>query len=74
MRKFLRYLKSNRGKIVGGIFGFFLALFLIIVWPFILMISLVFLGIFFGALFDSLSRFLRGEDDSSFSERWRRKK
>lgn len=74
MRKFLRYLKSNRGKIAGGVFGFFLALFLIIAWPFILMIFLVFLGVFFGALFDSLSKLLRGEDNSSFSERWRRKR
>jgi len=52
----LKYLKENRGKISGGLVGFLLALLLIIAWPVILVIFLVLVGIFLGAIFDVLSK------------------
>lgn len=60
----LRYLRENRGKIGGGVAGFLVALLLIIAWPVILMIFLIFLGILLGAIFDTFSKARRWLDDS----------
>jgi len=49
-------IKINKGKILGGIAGFIVALILIIAWPVILMIFLVFLGILLGAIFDTINK------------------
>lgn len=62
--KMLRYLRENKGKIGGGVVGFLLALLLIIAWPLILMLLLIFVGIFLGAIFDILSRARKWMEES----------
>ena len=51
-----KYVKENKGKIGGGFVGFLIALFIIIAWPIILIIFLIFLGILLGAIFDMIGR------------------
>ena len=51
-----KHVKQNRGKIAGGCIGFLIALLLIIAWPIILMVVLIFLGIVLGAVFDMVGR------------------
>jgi len=52
----LKVIKDNKGKILGGIIGFFIALLIIVAWPVLLVIFLVFLGILLGKIFDTVSR------------------
>lgn len=59
-----RYIKNNRGKILGGLGGFLLALILIIAWPVILMVFLIFLGIMLGAAFDTIGKARRWLEES----------
>jgi uncharacterized membrane protein len=47
-----RFIRENKGKIVGGLAGFLVALLLIVAWPIILMVFLIFLGILLGMMFD----------------------
>lgn len=49
-------LKENKGKIGGGFVGLLIALIIIIAWPVILIIFLIFLGILLGAIFDLMGR------------------
>ncbi|RLE12470.1 hypothetical protein DRJ04_06145 [Candidatus Aerophobetes bacterium] len=51
-----RYIKENKGKILGGAAGFLLAFLLIIAWPVILMMILILLGIFLGTIFDTITK------------------
>jgi len=57
-------IKINKGKILGGIAGFIVALILIIAWPVILIIFLVFLGILLGAIFDTINKAHKWLQDS----------
>lgn len=58
----LKFIKENVGKIGGGVFGFLVALLLIIAWPIILIIFLVFLGILLGGILDITNRTRRWMD------------
>lgn len=57
-------IKVHKGKIFGGIAGFLIALILIIAWPVILMIFLIFLGILLGAVFDMVGKVRKWMQDS----------
>lgn len=60
-----RFIRENKGKIVGGLAGFLVALLLIVAWPVILMIFLVFLGILLGVMFDTAGKARRWIEDFS---------
>jgi uncharacterized membrane protein len=49
-------LLDNRGKIAGGVVGLFLALLIIVAWPILLVIFLVFVGIILGAGYDHVEK------------------
>ena len=68
----LKVIKDNKGKILGGIIGFFIALLIIVAWPVLLVIFLVFLGILLGKIFDTVSkahRWLQENFSSSTKEK-----
>jgi len=48
-----RSLKQNKSKIVGGLGGLLMALLLIFLWPLVLIIFLVIIGVFLGGIFDA---------------------
>lgn len=70
-----RSLKQNKGKIIGGLGGLVTALLLIFAWPLLLIIFLVFLGVFLGGVFDAgrrvgtfLDRLLSSRESSKDDE------
>lgn len=48
-----RSLKQNKNKIIGGLGGLLMALLLIFLWPLVLIIFLVIIGVFLGGIFDA---------------------
>jgi len=62
----LKFIKENKGKIGGGIIGLLLAILLIIAWPIILILFLIFLGIILGAVFDMASKTRRWMEKQFF--------
>ncbi len=48
-----RSLKQNKNKIIGGLGGLLMALLLIFLWPLVLIIFLVIIGVFLGGVFDA---------------------
>ncbi len=48
-----RSLKQNKNKIIGGLGGLLMALLLIFLWPLVLIIFLVMIGVFLGGIFDA---------------------
>jgi len=48
-----RSLKQNKNKIIGGLSGLLMALLLIFLWPLVLIIFLVMIGVFLGGIFDA---------------------
>lgn len=52
----MRFIKENKGKILGGLAGLLVALLLIFAWPIILTIFLVFLGVLLGKIFDTVNK------------------
>ena len=63
-----RWIKENKGKILGGLSGFLFALILIFAWPIILMATFVLMGIVLGAFFDVFYRIRKWLEKSIYEK------